>query len=439
MGTCFVVMGFGKKTDYKTGRTLDLDQAYKNMIKPAVEDAGLECVRADEIVHSGVIDKPMYEQLLTADVVVADLSTANANAFYELGVRHALRPYTTIAIAETGLEYPFDVNHTVIRRYKHLGEDIGAGEARRFHDELRDAIRAILAQPRDDSPVYTFLSLQPPILRQLAPSPPPAIPVPAAPVAAAPGAPPMAVPDSAPAPKIETLRVLMDEAEAARKRGDWKTAKVLLASIRQKMPKKTEAGGPDADPYIIQQLALATYKADNSVEALKEAHDILSTLGPEASNDPETLGLWGAIHKRLWDKTTDRAYLDKAIAAYEKGFSVKSDYYNGINVAYLLDLRASVSSGDDAIADRVQAKRTRRQLIPIAEKLSLEEDLKPEQRYWLLATVAEGYYGIGDEAKYQEWITKANQVAPEPWMVDSTRDQIERLRALQAMSAAAKA
>jgi hypothetical protein len=43
-------MGFGEKTDYKTGRTLDLDQSYKNMIKPAVEDAGLECVRADEIV-----------------------------------------------------------------------------------------------------------------------------------------------------------------------------------------------------------------------------------------------------------------------------------------------------------------------------------------------------------------------------------------------------
>ena len=85
MGTCFVVMGFGKKTDYKTGHTLDLDQSYKNMIKPAVEEAGLECVRADEIVHAGVIDKPMYGQLLTADVVVADLSTANANAFYELG------------------------------------------------------------------------------------------------------------------------------------------------------------------------------------------------------------------------------------------------------------------------------------------------------------------------------------------------------------------
>lgn len=80
-GTCFVVMGFGKKTDFETGRTLDLDKSYKNMIKPAVEDAGLKCIRADEIVHSGLIDVPMYEQLLKADVVVADLSTSNKNAF----------------------------------------------------------------------------------------------------------------------------------------------------------------------------------------------------------------------------------------------------------------------------------------------------------------------------------------------------------------------
>src|SRR5262249_56899053 len=86
--TCFVVMGFHKKTDFETGRTLDLDKTYNNIIKPAVEAAGLTCVRADEIIHSGPIDVPMYEQLLGADVVVADLSTSNNNPSYELGVRH---------------------------------------------------------------------------------------------------------------------------------------------------------------------------------------------------------------------------------------------------------------------------------------------------------------------------------------------------------------
>ena len=62
MGTCFVVMGFGKKTDFETGRTLDLDKSYRNIIKPAVIAAGLECTRADEIPHAGVIDVPMYER-----------------------------------------------------------------------------------------------------------------------------------------------------------------------------------------------------------------------------------------------------------------------------------------------------------------------------------------------------------------------------------------
>ncbi len=89
---CFVVMGFGKKTDYPTGRVIDLDKSYQYIIKPAAEEAGLECIRADEIIHSGTIDVPMYEQLLNADVVVADVSTSNCNAFYELGVRHACVP-----------------------------------------------------------------------------------------------------------------------------------------------------------------------------------------------------------------------------------------------------------------------------------------------------------------------------------------------------------
>ena|SRR5688572_18378985 len=114
--TCFVVMGFGEKPDFATGRTLDLDKSYRVIIKRAVEDAGLECIRADDVVHAGVIDKPMYELLLNADVVVADLSTSNLNAVYELGVRHALRPHTTIILAESEFKFPFDLSHVVIQR-----------------------------------------------------------------------------------------------------------------------------------------------------------------------------------------------------------------------------------------------------------------------------------------------------------------------------------
>ena len=103
MTTCFVVQGFGKKTDYTDGRILDLDASYA-VIKEAVEAAGLECIRADEIIHSGAIDLPMYEQLLRADLVIADLSTYNVNAIFELGVRYGLRPLTDPEFAAAEFE-----------------------------------------------------------------------------------------------------------------------------------------------------------------------------------------------------------------------------------------------------------------------------------------------------------------------------------------------
>src|SRR5437762_6765240 len=133
MGNCFVIMGFGEKTDIQSNpqRVLNLNRTYDNIIKPAVEEAGLTCVRADEIIHSTVIDKPMYENLRDADLVIADLSTSNANALYELGVRHALRPHTTIVIAEDKFAFPFDLNHVSITTYEHLGKEV------RFREVMR--------------------------------------------------------------------------------------------------------------------------------------------------------------------------------------------------------------------------------------------------------------------------------------------------------------
>lgn len=110
----FRYYGIRKKTDLSTGKTLDLDKTYKNIIKPAVEKAGLQCVRADEIQDSGLIDKSMYALLMHADLVVADISTYNPNAIYELGVRHAVRPYSTIIIKEQEGVIPFDLNHNRI-------------------------------------------------------------------------------------------------------------------------------------------------------------------------------------------------------------------------------------------------------------------------------------------------------------------------------------
>ena len=417
--TCFVIMGFGEKTDYQTGRLLDLNKSYKNIIKPAVEAAGLKCVRADEILHSGVIDVPMYEQLLKADVVVADLSTSNSNAIYELGVRHALRPYTTITIAEKELKYPFDVNHIAIRSYEHLGKDIGYDEAKRMQVELQDAIQSILVEPRADSPVYTFIrDLTPPEIRRAAES-------------MARGA--IAIETQSPAPpstNTDRLGFLVEQATEAKKDEDWVTARAMFASARKLLKDPTGVRGED--PYIVQQLALATYKGKqpNPISALHEARELLLTLNPSTTHDPETLGLLGGVWKRLYElNMAETSCLNEAISCYERGFYLKNDYYNGINLAYLLNVRANISSGEEAITDCVLARRVRSKVATICEELKADK-VPDSEKYWVAATLEEACFGLGNTTKYEEAKANATALAHQSWMRGTTEEQIAKLAKL---------
>mgnify|MGYP001095687937 CR=1 FL=1 len=425
MTTCFVVQGFGKKTDFTDGRVLDLDASYA-VIKEAVEAAGLECIRADEIQHAGTIDLPMYQQLLQADLVIADLSTYNVNAAFELGVRYGLRPHATIIVAEEGFKNPFDVGHIVIRRYKHLGEDIGTKEAKRFRDDLKQAIADILATPKTDSPVYTFLHwLRPPLEEQTASAQLKAAAAGSASVRESRGIGP-AEPAATPSAK-SSLDAALDRIAAS----DFAAACPLLEEVRTQRPN---------DSFVVQQLALATYKAKQPTPeaAVLKAKDILADLSPSTTNDPETLGLWGAIHKRLWDLRHQDADLSESIAAYERGFYVKQDYYNGINLAYLLDLRAlnALKAGqrDEGVADTVQARRTRRDVIRYAEP-ALAKDMTDDKRYWVLATLWEAAVGLEDAAGVQKWEGQARALKVPNWMFDSTEGQISSLQAILAQIA----
>lgn len=411
---CFVVMGFGEKTDYKTSRVLDMDKTYKHIIKKAVEAAGLACVRADEIPHAGTIDVPMYEQLMDADLVIADLSTSNLNAAYELGIRHALRPNTTIIIAEEQFASPFDISHIVIRRFRHDGKALDIDVVEKFRGELTDAIRDIMGNGRVDSPVYTYLPLKPPTRAA------------ALAVAAAAAAP--AADNDQPSPA--SLAALMAEAREAKGQKDFLTAKALLKLARKIAPNNT---------FVVQQLALVTYKSKtpDEVSALHEARELLAGLDPLHSNNAETLGLWGAVHKRLFQLTQDRSALDAAVFAHEKGYRLLADYYNGINWAYLLNLRARDAEPAEAIADFVLARRARADMLRLCEdKLATLKDLDEtrDERYWLLATMAEAQLGLGDEALSAQTLARAAAVAREGWMVDSTRAQLADLRTLLADS-----
>jgi hypothetical protein len=415
MPTCFVVMGFGAKTAFYGGkkkqRLLNLDMTYQHIIKPAVLAAGYECIRADESIHSTFIDKPMYEQLLEADIVVADLSTSNPNAIYELGVRHALKPWSTIVMAENQFTFPFDVAHLSILPYEHLGSDIGAGEAERMKTELARRLRVIGGQKEVDSPVFLFL----PQLRPEVPEPPGTADAPAA----------------APGPSLAELRVaVLDAKKQVKQPFDWLRVVDRLKDWQRLQPD---------EPYVIQQWALAIYKSEqpDKITALGQAKQVLEVLEPAASIDAETVGLWGAIHKRLWEQGKSRDDLDEAIRAYARGYLLKYDHYNGINYAFLLNDRATLLQGDEAIADRVTAGRIRSEVLKICDELIQEEQtgktvIPDDERYWIHASRAEALVGLGRRAEGCQAFEQAKELNPLPhgWMIAATTDQLAKLEAL---------
>jgi hypothetical protein len=160
---CFILMPFGVKPDPLGGPDLDFDEIYEQALKPGVQDAGMFPIRADEDRTGGIIHKPMFERLLLCEFAVADLTTANANVFYELGVRHAARPRTTLTIFATQKPLPFDVAYLRTLPYE-LGpqNSFEGGEAA----ALRGAVTGQLVQLRQlaveeaavDSPLFQLLT-----------------------------------------------------------------------------------------------------------------------------------------------------------------------------------------------------------------------------------------------------------------------------------------
>lgn len=390
---CFVVMGFGKKTDYESGRTLDLDFTFDAIIQPAAEFAGLRPIRAIDINASGVIDVAMYDLLLRAEVVVADISTGNVNAVYELGVRHALRPNTTVIMKEKDGKLHFDLNYINTFMYEHLGPDIGHKEAKRASAELGDLIKKALASTVPDSPVYTYLpKLQRPRLSD------------------------------------EQYAEVLNEAEEAHQvlsavlqqgRDAFDASDMIGAAVAFERASELK---PE-EPSFRQQFALATYKSQKpSAEvALLRALKIMEVLKPDDSNDPETLGITGAIHKNLWLLQGERVHLDLALRYYSRGFEIRRDYYNGENLASCFDMR-SIEQEDPAerLFDKMSASKTRVALVGILHSIVSEPSFSERSdQAWVYATLANTMYGLGRAAEgvlYEDEFRKLN---PPDWHVET--------------------
>src|ERR1051326_7812867 len=104
----FVAMPFGLKTG-PNGQTINFNRIFDDFIKPSVEDAGLTVFRADQETRAGDILTDMFQELLIADLVIADLTIDNPNVWYELGVRHALRARGVVLVSGGSVPTDFDL------------------------------------------------------------------------------------------------------------------------------------------------------------------------------------------------------------------------------------------------------------------------------------------------------------------------------------------
>jgi hypothetical protein len=92
------------------------------------------------------------------DFAVADLSFANANVFYELGIRHALKPYTTISIFETNTKLPFDT--APLRTFPYDFKDGAVDKVEQKTEGLCKLVQANLntAKAQQDSPIAQLIT-----------------------------------------------------------------------------------------------------------------------------------------------------------------------------------------------------------------------------------------------------------------------------------------
>lgn len=389
--SCFVVMGYGQRRDLMSGKKLNLDKIYFEIIKPIAEECGYYCFRGDEIHDSGIIDISMYYGILDADLVIADISTLNPNAIYELGVRHGVRKRKTIVMIEQSNKFFFDLNHvrTITYKYPRFG-GIRQSEIAQTKNALRDVIAYIDSHEDKDSPLYTYIEDLSEPRKQSS--------------------------DNRKEKNEKSLYERVKEAISYRNKEDYGMAIKSFNQLHNEYP---------TDVYFLQQLALCTYKHKLPTE--KDAYSsALMMLAPIADTiDPEINGLIGSICKRLYELNGNIADLDKSIETLEKAYSLFKGYYNGDNLAYCLNLKASIlEDAEEKEELNVMARRIRKEVYENNKNINIDE-IDSEDEIWLVSTLANVSYALGkDEADEYEnlFLSKSNR-----FMKESYFEQKEKL------------
>ncbi|WP_454063468.1 TRAFs-binding domain-containing protein [Candidatus Nitrospira salsa] len=335
---CFVLMPFGKKPNI-AGTLIDFDEVYQKLIRPAIQEADLEPLRADEEMTGGIIHKPMFERLILCEYAIADLTTANANVFYELGIRHAVREWSTITIfAEGGGQLPFDV--VSLRAIPYQLTPQGTPDnilsvrnimARRLHDAQ---------QATRDSPIYQLVEGFPEVSHTKT---------------------------DVFRDRVEYSKLMKARLREARQQG-LETLKNLACELQpiascdsgvvidlylsyrgvkgwqEMIDMVSQMAPPLVNTVMVQeQLGFALNRLGKS----EEAEEVLTELIRVRGASSETYGILGRVYKDRWEAVHDagetfqaHGLLNQAIEAYLRGFEADwRDAYPGINAVTLMELK----------------------------------------------------------------------------------------------------
>jgi tetratricopeptide (TPR) repeat protein len=415
---CFVLMPFGKKSD-AGGAIVDFDAVYHDLIAPAIADAGLDPLRADEEMTGGIIHKPMFERLILCAYAVADLTTANANVFYELGIRHAVRPHSTALIFAEGSRLPFDVALLRALPYRLNTDGTPASvetDKAALKARLAEAKKVAAEGPTTDSPLYQLVEDYPNIdhtktdvfreqvrysavmKEQLA-------------QARKQGVAALRLHEEkfSPISEVES-GVVIDLFLSYRSVKAWEE----MIDLVKKMPR------PLAQTVMVQeQLALALNRAGQGEEAEKVLKDLLERRGPSS----ETFGILGRVYKDRWEAALNRnenalarGLLEKAIESYLRGFEADwRDAYPGVNTVTLMELKNPPDPRRD-------------QLIPVVSYAVERKIASGKPDYWDYATRLELAVLANDQQRALDAVSEALAAVRETWEPETTARNLRLIR-----------
>lgn len=396
-------MGYGTKIDYTSAKKIDLDEIYDKLICSSIgEFDSIKNIRGDEISSSEIIDTDMFELLLSADIVISDITTLNPNAIYELGIRHALKPYSTIIMSSEETNLPFDFNHQRIFRYSisdlHKEEKLHAKQ-----EQLKKLIKTTITNlenrtEANDSPFYEYVKY--------------------------------VVAPTVPSDKIEQIRDRHYESETLKKLKEQ--AKNFIhsdnffdaASVYEKLAKNNPHNS-----YYLQQQALFLSKSSgkNYEKNLKKAEKIIKTLDPFNSLDSETTGIYGAIEKRLYDLNKNDIKLQNAITIYNRSFVLNHSYYNGENVVNCLIYKLlKTHDPEELIHLKYEIINLNKEVLKIAEQeLNIQNSEGSSSDYWTYATISLSYLLENQTINYQQYKQEFEDNSTENWELESFKNTEE--------------